>query len=72
MNGQCDIKKKQYSVDTATDFIYTNTVTPYLTNISNKELIIKTRYIFEYFPRTTQDTDLVAAMENLSDVWYLN
>ena len=39
-----------------------------MNNISNKELIIKTQAIFEYFSKTTQDTDLEAAIENLSNV----
>ena len=72
LTEKCDGVNKKSSVFTNTPVTTTITVKSYLDNISNKELIIKTRYIFEYFPRTTQDTDLVAAMENLSDVWYLN
>ena len=54
-----------------------NTITPTttvkysLTNIQNKELISKNLGIFKYFYRTTHNPDLAAAMEKLSDVWYL-
>ena len=50
----------------------TTTVKSSLINIYNKELIGKNQAIFEAFSITTQDPDLVYAMEKLSEVWSLN
>ena len=65
-----DGRSRQSSVASATSVPHTTTVTSYLNNIPNNELISKTQTIFEYFSRTTQDLDIAAAMEKLSDVWF--
>ena len=54
-------------------FTVVTAVTPKssIIDISDKEIIIKNQDTFEYFSRTTQDPDLVYAVENLCVVWSL-
>ena len=68
MNGQGDVVNKQSSVAADTSGTSTTTVTSSPTNMTNEEMINKTQDIFEALSRTTQDTDIVAVMEKLSDV----
>ena len=67
--GKVNGGKKLYFVDAATPIATTTAVASYLTNMYNKELVSKTHDIFEANSRTTQDLDLAAAMEKMSDVW---
>ena len=72
LTEKCDGVNKKSSVFTNTPVTTTITVKSYLDNISNKELIIKTQAIFEYFPRTNQYPYLEYAVYKLSGVSYLN
>ena len=71
MTGRGYGGNKQSSFCTANSVPPANIVTYYTNNMSNKELLIKTLYIFEAFYRITQDPDLATVMEKLSGVWYL-
>ena len=68
INGKGDCVNKQSPVAADTSVPPTTTVTSSLTNATNEERINKTQDIFEALSRTTQDTDIVAVMEKLSDV----
>ena len=68
MTVKGDDVNKQSSVAADTSVPPTTTVTSSLTNATNEERINKTQDIFEALSRTTQDTDIVAVMEKLSDI----
>ena len=72
LNVKGDGGNKKYSIYEATYVPPTTAVISSLINISNKEMIIKTQDIFEYYSRTTQDPDLASVMEKLSGVYYSN
>ena len=72
LTGKVDEICKQSSVSAYTYVPTTTTVTSSMNNFSNKELISKTRDIFEAFYRITRYPDLATVMEKLSGIWYLD